>query len=444
MKKILLLLSVLALFTASAFSAYAEEPASGAAQEEAPVIVSVFTGMDIQPYIDEKGEDHMLDTEWIYYSDGSFEQYAYLYGQRVLFSTGTYSFANGGDFYFDPADETHGQLVLVRNAQYQAGKGLDEYSSNHAYDLQVQGFHQLYLNPDYEAAEKAKKEAAAKEAAERILENAPEDSAVEALSPDITEKKAAAAEGLETLAEADAEAPEEVTETEPEQETAEEETAEAETLAEAFGAEAQQTMNQIRNNLDMIAAMNTAEELNRVVAEKNGASGSITLMNGKDPSEPAVIMESEPAAEPETEPEVTEKKDEPEETEAAAEAALSGTCGEALTWAIDDIGVLTIDGEGAMEDYEEGKAPWSACADGITAVKVGDGVTAIGTNAFFGCAALRGATLPGSLTAVGNGAFENCDALKLVFFTGTRENWNAMEIGENNEALEREGIHIVG
>ena len=42
----------------------------------------------------------------------------------------------------------------------------------------------------------------------------------------------------------------------------------------------------------------------------------------------------------------------------AAEVA-SGTCGEALTWVLDDQGTLTVSGSGAMADYLSGAAPWS-------------------------------------------------------------------------------------
>ena len=39
-------------------------------------------------------------------------------------------------------------------------------------------------------------------------------------------------------------------------------------------------------------------------------------------------------------------------------AATNGTCGENLTWVLDSEGTLTISGEGEMESYSEGGAPW--------------------------------------------------------------------------------------
>ena len=37
--------------------------------------------------------------------------------------------------------------------------------------------------------------------------------------------------------------------------------------------------------------------------------------------------------------------------EAAAETVTSGSCGENLTWTLDDAGTLTISGTGGMTDY---------------------------------------------------------------------------------------------
>ncbi len=46
-------------------------------------------------------------------------------------------------------------------------------------------------------------------------------------------------------------------------------------------------------------------------------------------------------------------------TATLADDATSGTCGENVTWTLDmNTGVLTISGEGEMENYEWGGAPW--------------------------------------------------------------------------------------
>ena len=60
---------------------------------------------------------------------------------------------------------------------------------------------------------------------------------------------------------------------------------------------------------------------------------------------------------------------------------LSARCGENLTWEIRD-GALVISGTGAMDDYEQGAAPWTAIAGRIRQVVIGEGVTHVGAHAF--------------------------------------------------------------
>ena len=67
------------------------------------------------------------------------------------------------------------------------------------------------------------------------------------------------------------------------------------------------------------------------------------------------------------------------EHETVASAVESGTCGENLTWKIED-GVLTISGTGAMTGYPPSQSPWAAAK--IKSVVIESGVTSIGNNAF--------------------------------------------------------------
>ncbi len=63
----------------------------------------------------------------------------------------------------------------------------------------------------------------------------------------------------------------------------------------------------------------------------------------------------------------------------------SGTCGENLTWTIDDEGTLTISGMGKMDDYSEAvPAPWVAHRYSIGYIVIEDGVQYLGSNAFDG------------------------------------------------------------
>ena len=87
--------------------------------------------------------------------------------------------------------------------------------------------------------------------------------------------------------------------------------------------------------------------------------------------------------------------------------ASSGTTGD-CTWTLDDSGVLTISGEGAMGNYSESVAPWGK---GITSTVIENGVTSIGFSVFDGCKGLTSVTIPDSVTNIGEEAFRNCTGL---------------------------------
>ena len=155
----------------------------------------------------------------------------------------------------------------------------------------------------------------------------------------------------------------------------------------------------------------------------------------------------------------------------SAEVVDSGTCGENLTWTLDNSGTLTISGEGPMENYYF-NPPWNDQRESIKRVVIEEGVTSIGTAAFFnytslkkfvvaegntcytakegvlfnkdmsdivlcpagktgryvipngvtsigedafyGCAGLTSVKIPDSVTSIGDGAFERCTGLTSV------------------------------
>ena len=93
-------------------------------------------------------------------------------------------------------------------------------------------------------------------------------------------------------------------------------------------------------------------------------------------------------------------------------AATSGTCGDNLTWKLDDKGTFTISGKGSMYDYSSSSnAPWYSSRASITNVVINDGVTSIGNYAFYWCSSLSSITIPDSVTTIGNYAFEDCSYL---------------------------------
>lgn len=128
----------------------------------------------------------------------------------------------------------------------------------------------------------------------------------------------------------------------------------------------------------------------------------------------------------------------------------SGTCGENLTWALDDEGTLTISGEGAMEDYEKAsESPWYSNRQSITkvvieegitntgrfafsycssleSITIPEGVTSIGSYTFYYCSSLTSITIPASVTSIGVYAFSYCDSLKYVFYGGSVSQWSSL------------------
>lgn len=87
----------------------------------------------------------------------------------------------------------------------------------------------------------------------------------------------------------------------------------------------------------------------------------------------------------------------------------SGTCGDNLTWTLDDAGVLTITGTGEIANN-----PWIKYKDDIKSVVVGEGVTGFCYWAFQGCSNLAEVSLPKSATFFGAGVFSGCSSLRKV------------------------------
>lgn len=170
----------------------------------------------------------------------------------------------------------------------------------------------------------------------------------------------------------------------------------------------------------------------------------------------------------------------------AEDAPTSGTCGENLTWALED-GVLTIKGTGPMDDYHRDFSflvPWYnykihtvMIDDGVTAigeyaftyynsitsvtipgsvtsigqyafaycrsltgVTIPDGVTTIEYSAFEGCESLTSVTIPASVASIWHGAFI-CENLKDVYYGGSESQWDQISIEWGNGSLTDAEIH---
>ncbi len=64
----------------------------------------------------------------------------------------------------------------------------------------------------------------------------------------------------------------------------------------------------------------------------------------------------------------------------------------------------------------------------LQSVEFQDGLTKISDRAFNGCSNLKILHIPATLTSVGNSAFLNCCGLRTVYFRGTREQWEEINV----------------
>lgn len=113
-------------------------------------------------------------------------------------------------------------------------------------------------------------------------------------------------------------------------------------------------------------------------------------------------------------------------TKFTIDGVVSGTCGDNVQWTFESCnGTLTIFGTGPMADYELAQAPWDAYKYSITSVSIAEGVTSIGTYAFYYCTSMNSISLPNSLTSIGNSAFYLCGDLASVIIPN-----NVTNIGE--------------
>ena len=153
--------------------------------------------------------------------------------------------------------------------------------------------------------------------------------------------------------------------------------------------------------------------------------------------------------------------------------------GDGIAWELDENGVLTLSGEGEMEDHSPAGAGWGSWIaknitgktgyviweDDIKGIVVNSGITIIGDAAFAHCTKSREARieegvveigshafldnknmvriyLPASLEVIRFMAFYYCDSLLDVYYAGTESMWNAVVIERDNEALLNATIHF--
>ncbi len=102
-------------------------------------------------------------------------------------------------------------------------------------------------------------------------------------------------------------------------------------------------------------------------------------------------------------------------TQKASAASYSGTCGNNLIWSFDKTtGELKIEGTGAMDDFVPSSMPWKEHKNSITGAIISEGVTSIGSGAFYYCTHLTSIIIPESVTCIGASAFFGCENLVSV------------------------------
>ena len=88
-----------------------------------------------------------------------------------------------------------------------------------------------------------------------------------------------------------------------------------------------------------------------------------------------------------------------------------------------------------------GQSAFSRCT-ALKSVSIPSGVTSIDTWTFSFCESLASVTIPDTVTEISGGAFDGCTALKDVYFLGTKDAWQKVSIGYENEPLtENAAIH---
>ncbi|MCF0229618.1 MAG: leucine-rich repeat protein, partial [Parasporobacterium sp.] len=142
-----------------------------------------------------------------------------------------------------------------------------------------------------------------------------------------------------------------------------------------------------------------------IIPEKETVSEESTLTESGEISETAEQTEETEFSEEET-------TDEEAELEVAA---LYGAVTDSVYWEISDEGVLTISGSGSIPDYSVSQQiPWFDYREYVGSIVVEEGITGIGSMAFYCCTYAETAHIASTVTYIGTGAFRETYYLRSV------------------------------
>ncbi|MCD8066735.1 MAG: leucine-rich repeat protein [Oscillospiraceae bacterium] len=77
----------------------------------------------------------------------------------------------------------------------------------------------------------------------------------------------------------------------------------------------------------------------------------------------------------------------------------------------------------------------------LTNITIPDGITNLYSGTFYECSSLTSITMPDSIISIDNSTFYGCSGLSDVYYAGNEDDWNAIEIGTDNEYLTSATIH---
>ncbi len=105
----------------------------------------------------------------------------------------------------------------------------------------------------------------------------------------------------------------------------------------------------------------------------------------------------------------------------ASAATYTGTCGENVTWSLDEeTNILRLSGTGNTYNYEDPtlphreRAPWADYSQKIYSILIDEGITGIGSYLFYDTPYASSVTIPDSVTYIEGGAFEGCQAIQNI------------------------------